>query len=172
MVHEDKLFGYPIVMVDGRPPIGDIVMIPIRRRAMPKWLDEIRARAEAATEGPWQWDEGANSIAEQLELTEDDEYAGEKFIDAELRSSSGVEIIPTRVDHHELMYDGDWISDADRAFIAHARTDIPRLLRHVARLRVALAWVVLHARRNQECTDCKAAHGAHVAINDEEPPAP
>lgn len=74
-------------------------------------LAEIEARVKAATEGPW-------------------EYG--KRPDGSVWLSTGN---PERGQH----YQGDWEGfDADAAFIAHARTDVPYLLAEVKRLREAL----------------------------------
>ena len=70
------------------------------------------------TPGPWKWDAGAATCAEQVENMY--EYEGEKFLDVGLRGEDGKEVIPLRIDHHSLEYDGDWISDADRRLIAAA----------------------------------------------------
>lgn len=83
-------------------------------------IDAIRARAEAATPGPWEWNT--------------ERFKG---------GWSGI----TGKDNAEILFpnhcnDGDdgyaWFedfpNDADAAFIAHAREDIPALLAEVDRL--------------------------------------
>lgn len=67
-------------------------------------LQEIEARANAATEGPW---------------------------DACL--SSGVCRAPPGEDHHSSI--GHIRTKQDQEFIAHARTDVPKLVAEVRRLR-------------------------------------
>jgi hypothetical protein len=81
--------------------------------AMTDRIAEIEVRVKAATEGPW-------------------EYG--KRPDGSVWLSTGN---PERGQH----YQGDWEGfDADAAFIAHARTDVPYLLAEVKRLREALAF--------------------------------
>ena len=83
-----------------------------------KRIEEIRQRAEAATEGPWEY----------VSQTED-EYEMPKFVSPE----------------HTIMDFGDCTmfyptegtppDNADAEFLAHAREDIPALLAEVYRLR-------------------------------------
>lgn len=81
-------------------------------------LDAIRARAEAATPGPWvtDWDAGY-VVQSALSLVAD--VHGE----------------PVRADD-PLDYDDTGQPDAE--FIAHARVDIPMLLDEIERLRALL----------------------------------
>lgn len=87
----------------------------------PDELAAIKARAEAATEGPWEWgepsDENWPSMDQNLWTAAETNGDREGVV-----TSWG--------------YDADGInaSDADRAFIAHARQDIPNLLTEVERL--------------------------------------
>jgi hypothetical protein len=75
-------------------------------------LDEIRARCQAATRGPWKaWIEGR------------DHESGSSFI----MTGEG----PDRGEDIELS--GALVPDYD--FIAHARQDVPRLLAEIARLK-------------------------------------
>lgn len=76
----------------------------------PERLAEVRARAEAATVGPWEWDAPSTEP-----WPSGDENLHNAANDPVL-SSWG--------------YDADGIdaSAEDRAFIAHARTDVPDLL--------------------------------------------
>ena len=95
-------------------------------------LDEIEARASAATEGPWYWEPPSEESFPQS--------------DESLRSS-GAKMPDARWDEVVLSgwgYDasGTSASDEDRAFIAAARTDVPAL---VAALRAVLA---LHEGRD------------------------
>jgi len=83
----------------------------------PEELAAIRARAEAATPGPWKVDEGL-ALADPLLEGEGDWYR-----QIEGWTNTGYEWL--------------CLSPEDAAFIAHAREDIPRLLDEVEALR---AW--------------------------------
>lgn len=74
-------------------------------------LDEIQARADNATDGPWQV--SPDGPAEG--------YAGPIYTESDF------------TDVPELVSDGTWLPNAE--FIAHARTDVPAL---VAALQAAL----------------------------------
>ena len=82
-------------------------------------LDAIEARANAATEGPWLRREGHAEID------------GQNYAEV---------LIPGRVECGSYCYggtstiEGDRL-DADLAFIAHARADVPALVAEVRRLR-------------------------------------
>ncbi len=79
-------------------------------------LDEIRARCEAATPGPWKY------MVEGRDNT-----SGDSFI---MRGTKG--------DRHSDLYlnaNGKPGTDADCDFVAGARQDIPRLLDEIERLR-------------------------------------
>ena len=83
-------------------------------------LDKIEARANAATEGPWEWE-------------------GEAKAEWEIGANS---LVPSRRPDDPVLYgygyDASGIevkSPADAEFIAHARTDVPAL---VAALKAAL----------------------------------
>jgi hypothetical protein len=78
-------------------------------------LDEIRARAEAATEGPW-YHGGDTRVSQQM------------FEPHELIVSPTYPII-------EFQSGEQGVADAE--FAAHAREDIPALLAEVERLRSA-----------------------------------
>jgi hypothetical protein len=79
-----------------------------------KQLNEIKARAEAATPGPWDWygDVGR------------------------LENSQRVDVISADCDYNR----GAWsiCSDTDAAFIANARQDVPALIEEIELLRAAL----------------------------------
>jgi hypothetical protein len=74
-------------------------------------LDEIRARAEAATPGPWHLD--GRSICADVEISHDGP------VDGKWRKTVACSV-------------GAWLSgrptDTDAEFIAHAREDVPALL--------------------------------------------
>jgi hypothetical protein len=78
-------------------------------------LEAIRQRAENATPGPWEW-------------------SGDKFGDIVVYS-------PERRGFHNNggeIAQLDFGSQSDATFIAHARTDIPALLEHIAELEAEL----------------------------------
>lgn len=94
-------------------------------------LNEIEARANAATEGPWEWE-------------------GEAKGEWEIGANS---LVPSRRPDDPVLYgygyDASGIevsNDADAQFIAHARTDVPALLDALEKvLRLHPRVVVLHA---------------------------
>ena len=96
-----------------------------------KRLDEIEARANAATEGPWEWE-------------------GEAKGEWEIGANS---LVPSRRPDDPVLYgygyDASGIevkNPADAEFIAHARTDVPALLDALEKvLRLHPRVVVLHA---------------------------
>jgi len=88
-------------------------------------LDDIRQRAEAATEGPWDYGTGYSADGERQVTTKADKA---EFLALSLNDTSGplwlvdnTEVIPA------VTGDGPK-AKANAEFIAHARTDIPRLL--------------------------------------------
>ena len=103
-------------------------------------LDEIEARANAATEGPWEWEgeakaeweEGANSLVPSRR-PDDPVLYGYGY------DASGIEVS----------------NDADAQFIAHARTDVPAL---VAVVRYALSQHSKDEAHN-ECGHCADSYG-------------
>lgn len=72
----------------------------------------IRARAEAATSGPWKHN-GVNGVHTLI----------------------GACVATTQIHEDQRRWE-------DAAFIAHARTDIPALLAEVARLRAGIVYIV------------------------------
>ena len=94
-------------------------------------LDEIEARANAATEGPWEWE-------------------GEAKAEWEIGANS---LVPSRRPDDPVLYgygyDASGIevkNPADAEFIAHSRTDVPALLDALEKvLRLHPRVVVLHA---------------------------
>lgn len=83
------------------------------------WIDEIEARAKAATAGEWR--------AKQIRY-------GAWAVDTELmcinglKAWFGVTVVHAVDDHERLMTEGGkHDSRHDANFVAHARTDIPRL---------------------------------------------
>lgn len=89
-------------------------------------LAEIKARCEAATEGPWEYDERVRVAAV---------YSGERrncFLDWEPNDWLSYYKFPVSAYGEELT---DEQRLATMRFIAHAREDIPALLAEVDRLR-------------------------------------
>ena len=78
-------------------------------------MGQIKARVEAATEGPWHWDE------EREKLVND-------FGDSVITIQIGTYALEKP---HLIGYGG---CHADEQFIAHAREDMPKLLAEVERL--------------------------------------
>ncbi len=118
-------------------------------------LNEIGARMNAATPGPWRVEETSH-IACLLERGEECLHPDSPLLDSELMAD--IKGAPTRVYHtHEaretphriepdIAGNYDWeeggiVHGDDAEFIAHARTDVPAL---VAALRAVLD---MHARR-------------------------
>jgi len=84
-------------------------------------LDTIAARADAATEGPWFWDEN---------------FGAKDDTGLALTNAAGVEVVSAYNFHCCEFRDSPHVPIHDRAFIAAARTEIPAL---VAALRAVLA---------------------------------
>ena len=105
-----------------------------------KRLDEIEARANAATEGPWEWE-------------------GEAKAEWEIGANS---LVPSRRPDDPVLYgygyDASGIevkTPADAEFIAHARTDVPAL---AAVARYALSQHSKDEAHN-ECGHCADSYG-------------
>ena len=84
------------------------------------------------TPGPWNWGDGWNAIDKGGSMYSSDGEGNphiEKYMDLQLMGGT-THIIPLRIDHYSVGYDGDPITPADRALIAAA----PELL---AALKVA-----------------------------------
>ena len=111
-------------------------------------LDKIEARANAATEGPWEWE-------------------GEAKAEWEIGANS---LVPSRRPDDPVLYgygyDASGIevkTPADAEFIAHARTDVPDM---AAALRAVLK---LHKEDGHGwgpgesfCTECQQGYGLLV----------
>lgn len=119
-------------------------------------LDAIEARANAATEGPWWRREGHAEIN------------GQNYAEV---------LIPGRVECGSYCYggrstiEGDRL-DADLAFIAHARADVPDLVAEVRRLRESLdegfaAIALAGAEIERASVEVDRAHRALLASNAE-----
>lgn len=104
-------------------------------------LDEIETRANAATEGPWEWDGESNEPWP----------AG----DNSLRSVSGAKDDLVLYAWGYDAYGIEAARDADAEFIAHARTDVPAL---AAVARYALSQHSKDETHN-ECGHCADSYG-------------
>lgn len=112
-------------------------------------LNEIEARANAATEGPWEWDGESNEPWP----------AG----DNSLRSVSGAKDDLVLYAWGYDAYGIEAARDADAEFIAHARTDVPDM---AAALRAVLE---VHKEDGHGwgpgesfCTECQQGYGLLV----------
>jgi len=92
-------------------------------------LDEIKARCDAATPGPWVEERDEDSLQAIV--------SGEEDVIGAWCDPGGGDFGPA-------------ISDEDASFIAHAREDIPALLAEVERLRKRVEWAEGHMRAAQE----------------------
>jgi hypothetical protein len=100
-------------------------------------LDEIAARADAATRGPWGFYDGDNyaDVAADLEQTSRGSYSYRQKI-AQLEDENYWDD-PAHEDHDEERAPEQMAANA--AFIAHAREDVPALLAEIRRLQTELA---------------------------------
>ena len=75
------------------------------------------------TPGPWTWGEDWPTIDKLGTVYNDEDVEGEKidkYMDLQLYGKDGKEIIPVRIDHYEVIWDGDPIKPEDRRLIAAA----------------------------------------------------
>lgn len=75
------------------------------------------------TPGLWRWGEDWKAADEGGSVYYSDGEGNlliEKYMDMQLYGGNGKPIIPIRIDHFEMIYDGDPISLADRKLIAAA----------------------------------------------------
>ena len=89
------------------------------------------------TPGPWSWGDDWRVPDEigTVYFSDGENPAIKKYMDLELRGPNGT-VIPIRIDHYEVIYDGEPIRKADRALIAAA----PDLLDAAKMLLASLAW--------------------------------
>jgi len=76
------------------------------------YLAGIKERADAATAGPWRWDES---------------FGDEGDTGLALTSDSGAEVVGAYNHHCCSFRDDPSVEDNDAEFIAHSRTDLPRV---------------------------------------------
>jgi hypothetical protein len=98
-------------------------------------LDQIERRTDAATPGPWfvRFLDDVDAMSLVAVSTQPDTGQGERWPDFEPSTIIAATVVqePRYVD----IEDGRW--DENARFIAHARSDIPRLVAEVRRLREA-----------------------------------
>ena len=104
------------------------------------WLDEIEARANAATLGPWDWD-----VIEEI-LEDQGGYWLDEPIWIVKRLEDGRTILGDTVGKEE-----------DAVFVAHAREDVPRLCRAVRELHARLRGLRMAAESVLMAYDAAAA---------------
>ncbi|MDQ0735299.1 hypothetical protein [Arthrobacter agilis] len=102
-------------------------------------LDVIRARADAATEGPWEVEPGSVS-ADFLDFKPSSVFVG-----------GGVDPFGEANNDYVLSYN---VTDEDAEFIAHARTDVPKLVS-------ALEAVLAEHRKVSIYDECECPDGTH-----------
>lgn len=105
-------------------------------------LDEIRARVEAATPGPWRWGDDWDEAEADAALDVFATQGGSKYLDLGLYGPDG-HILGVGVDHYETIWDvGTDLSGGPtrgtREFIASAREDVLHLLELVGALNMVL----------------------------------
>ncbi len=101
---------------------AEMKVMPTNIPVTGNWLADIKARCEAATEGPWAWDGGEGDVRVGIACDEHDAPISGYIVDGE-NAAYAEEVC--------------WIendSSANAEFIAHAREDIPTLLAEVERL--------------------------------------
>jgi hypothetical protein len=94
-----------------------------------KELGEIEKRANRATPGPWAWEKTGEKTNAWCLGTVYPEHEGE-ILGRQKKKPLVVDLIACREDNANY---------GDPGFISHARTDIPKLLREVRRMRALLA---------------------------------
>lgn len=92
-------------------------------------LREIREREQKATAGPWRWSEDCTAYDEVMKTCSYPQ--GMKYAGLSMLDEKGHAVFSIGIDHYQVVCDGPPVAD-DRAFIAHARADIPLLLAAIA----------------------------------------
>ena len=116
-------------VLEALTPQGD----PMTDRLTTQQLDEIAARADAATRGPWGFYDGDTyaDIAADLEQTRRGSYSYREKV-ARLEDENYWDD-PAHEDHDEERAPEQMAANA--AFIAHAREDVPALLAELSAVR-------------------------------------
>jgi len=105
-------------------------------------LSGIRARVDAAAEGPWQWNlERVDQRWDDTGPTLETVARGPVYGDG---SQGAAKVVVSGWGHHDAW--GTNVEPADAAFIAHAREDVPALLAEVERLRAVAVDVEARVR--------------------------
>lgn len=118
-------------------------------------LEAIKARAEKATAGPWCWDnrgEKCNDIQVGVACGKNDEDLSGNINNLEIYDVQYVESITQDVN-----------KTANADFIAHARTDVPALMREVERLQTSQARMANALKGVQEHLNGNQAIGEEAA---------
>jgi hypothetical protein len=124
-------------------PANPLKEIPVTDQPTNLDLDDIEARANAATKAPWF-------------ATKDD--TGTPVVFVNRRS-------PKDVTYSSVLWNADWATEADAEFTAHAREDVPALLSEVRRLRAELADARVQALRDaaEICDEAGSVYGSRGA---------
>jgi len=74
---------------------------------------------------PWVWGTAVDEMDKRDTGADPDDpdeadLVVDKYMDLRLLTPSGEDVLPIRVDHYELIYDGKWISKKNRELIAQA----------------------------------------------------
>lgn len=107
---------------------------------MSKWLDEVKARAESATPGPWRQESylsGTEYIRFQTSTKENSHGDGTLGCHMTYRNIAAFDMSEDECDRRK---------HADANFIAHARTDVPLLISKLEAAERALDKVALLMR--------------------------
>jgi len=121
-------------------------------------LAEIRARCDAATPGPWAFDEFGNYIYQQIDLHPIAEVRGYGYLTGKGHGGLGL------LDDEALA-----VQSANANFIAHARKDIPALLSEISNLTSERDAAIKDARDNahNSCRICAHYQAKkHCEFND------
>jgi hypothetical protein len=96
-------------------------------------LDAIASRASSSTPGPWFVrfldDDWAMNLVAVATAAESAAREGQLPLDA------GLIVAATLIQHPQFVNISDELWDENAEFIAHARTDVPRLIAEIRRLR-------------------------------------
>jgi len=82
--------------------------------------DQQTTEAGQYTQGPWVWGSDVDDLPREWYEQDDEGNAPSKYMDLSLRGTGRQIIIPTRIDHYNMNWDGPWISKADRDLIEAA----------------------------------------------------
>ena len=128
---------------------------------LPAWIQEAKDRAEAATPGPWYRNgsltPGRKSMTVRSSMTDALWRDAHVAQCAEAKRDNGLIAKTSYGSFHGGAVDGAWDNrNADAEFIAHARTDVPRLLELVEEMAEALRLA-----GGALAEACDVMHGGH-----------